>query len=37
MKSFREAPPIEGGGRFLHWEQPEAFNRLVRQFLEELK
>ncbi len=35
MKSFREAPPIEGGGRFLQWEQPQAFNRLVRQFLEQ--
>lgn len=35
MKSFREAPPIPGGGRFVHWEQPQAFNRLLRQFIEQ--
>jgi len=37
MKSFREAPPIVGGGRFAHWEQPEAFNRLLREFLSRLE
>src|SRR5690606_24228537 len=26
MPSFREAPPIPGGGRFVNWEQPQAFN-----------
>lgn len=35
MTSFREASPIPGGGRFVHWEQPEAFNRLLRQFIEQ--
>lgn len=34
MKSFREAAPIEGCGRFLHWERPQEFNRLVRRFVE---
>jgi len=33
MKTFREAPPIVGGGRFAHWERPEAFNQLLREFL----
>ena len=33
MRSFREAPPIPGAGRFVHWEQPQAFNRLLRDFL----
>lgn len=37
MKSFREAPQVAGGGRFLHWEQPGAFNQLLREFLEQLK
>jgi 3-oxoadipate enol-lactonase len=36
MKSFREAPRIEGGGRFVNWEQPEAFNGAIRRFLKEL-
>jgi pimeloyl-ACP methyl ester carboxylesterase len=36
MQSFREAPRIEGGGRFLHWEQPQAFNTLLRNFIETL-
>lgn len=36
MKRFREARPIEGAGRFVHWEQPQAFNRLVREFLANL-
>ena len=35
MKSFREAAPIEGGGRFLQWERPREFNRLVRQFIDQ--
>jgi 3-oxoadipate enol-lactonase len=34
MPRFREAPPITGGSRFVHWEQPQEFNRLVRGFLE---
>jgi pimeloyl-ACP methyl ester carboxylesterase len=33
MSNFKEAVPIASAGRFVHWEQPEAFNRLVRQFL----
>ena len=33
MKTFREAPRIEGGGRFVHWERPQAFNALVREFV----
>lgn len=35
MKSFREANQIQNGGRFAHWQQYEAFNTLVRQFLSE--
>jgi pimeloyl-ACP methyl ester carboxylesterase len=35
MKTFREAAPIPGGGRFVHWQQPQAFNRLLRDFIEE--
>jgi pimeloyl-ACP methyl ester carboxylesterase len=33
MLGFREAPPFAGAGRFIHWEQPEAFNRLVCEFV----
>ena len=33
MKNFREAPPIAGAGRFLQWEQPQEFNRLLRGFI----
>jgi pimeloyl-ACP methyl ester carboxylesterase len=36
MKSFREAPFIPGAGRFVHWEQPRAFNAAVRSFLQSL-
>jgi 3-oxoadipate enol-lactonase len=36
MKNFREAPPIAGAGRFVHWEQPRAFNAAVRSFLQSL-
>lgn len=32
MKSFREAPQIEGGGRFVHWQKPDAFNKVARNF-----
>lgn len=37
MKSFYEAPPIPGGGRFVNWEQPAAFNAAIRQFLHRAK
>lgn len=33
MRTFREAAPIAGAGRFLHWEKPTEFNALVRDFL----
>jgi pimeloyl-ACP methyl ester carboxylesterase len=36
MKNFREAPMIPGAGRFVHWEQPRAFNAAVRTFVESL-
>lgn len=36
MKNFREAPFIPGAGRFVHWEQPRAFNSTVRDFLQTL-
>lgn len=35
MRRFHEAEPIADGGRFVHWEQAPAFNRRVRQFIEE--
>ncbi len=35
MRRFEEADPIPEAGRFLHWEQPAAFNRRIRQFIEE--
>lgn len=35
MKRFQEAERIPGGGRFVHWEQPQAFNARVRQFIQE--
>ncbi|RYZ09949.1 MAG: alpha/beta fold hydrolase [Comamonadaceae bacterium] len=34
MRGFEEAPSIPEAGRFVHWEQPAAFNRQVRRFLE---
>ncbi len=34
MTGFREAAPFKNAGRFIHWEQPEAFNQLVREFIE---
>lgn len=33
MRTFREAEPVRGAGRFLHWEKPAEFNALVRDFL----
>ena len=33
MANFREAPMIPNAGRFMHWEQPEAFNALLADFL----
>lgn len=33
MPNFREVPPFKGAGRFIHWEQPAAFNQLVREFI----
>ena len=35
MRCFEEAAAIPGAGRFLHWEQPAAFNHRIRQFIEE--
>jgi 3-oxoadipate enol-lactonase len=35
MRRFEEAQPIAGAGRFVHWEQPQAFNLRIRQFIEE--
>ena len=35
MRSFEEARPIPGAGRFLHWEAPQAFNQRLWQFIEE--
>ena len=35
MRGFEEAAPIPQAGRFVHWEQPAAFNRRIRQFIEE--
>lgn len=37
MKNFREAPPIRGAGRFVHWEKPQEFNAVVRDFLRSLR
>ncbi|SLN76560.1 alpha/beta fold hydrolase [Oceanibacterium hippocampi] len=34
MRNFREAGLIEGGGRFVHWQQPETFNSIAREFLD---
>jgi 3-oxoadipate enol-lactonase len=36
MKRFREAPQIQGAGRFVHWEKPAEFNAAVRKFIETL-
>jgi 3-oxoadipate enol-lactonase len=36
MKNFREAAPIPGAGRFVHWERPSEFNAVVRAFLQTL-
>lgn len=36
MKNFREDPPINGAGRFVHWERAEEFNAKLRAFFEEL-
>ena len=33
MKGFREAPKLPGAGRFIQWERPAEFNRLLREFL----
>ncbi len=35
MRRFEEASPIPGAGRFVHWEQPAAFNHRIRQFMKE--
>jgi len=33
VRRFRQVEPIEGGGRFAHWEYPDVFNaRLVEYF-----
>ena len=36
MKNFREAPSIAGAGRFVHWERPDEFNAVVREFVRTL-
>jgi pimeloyl-ACP methyl ester carboxylesterase len=36
MANFREAPPIPGAARFVHWEKPAEFNAAVRAFLRSL-
>lgn len=36
MKNFREAPPIANAGRFVHWERPQEFNAVARDFLRSL-
>jgi pimeloyl-ACP methyl ester carboxylesterase len=36
MKNFREADAVEGG-RFAHWERPEAFNGVLRSFFASIK
>lgn len=33
MANFAETKPIAGAGRFVRWERPAEFNRLVRDFL----
>ncbi|MFL6799921.1 MAG: alpha/beta fold hydrolase [Xanthobacteraceae bacterium] len=33
MRNFREAAPIAGAARFVHWEKPREFNAVVREFL----
>lgn len=33
MRNFREAPAIPNAGRFVHWERPQEFNAVVREFL----
>lgn len=33
MRRFREAPQIEGAGRFVQWEKPAEFNAAVRDFI----
>lgn len=35
MRGFEEAQPIPRAGRFLHWEEPAAFNGRIRQFIKE--
>jgi pimeloyl-ACP methyl ester carboxylesterase len=37
MANFREAPPIPGAARFVHWEKPAEFNAAVRAFLRSLQ
>jgi 3-oxoadipate enol-lactonase len=36
MRHFREAPPIPGAGRFVHWEKPVEFNATLSAFLKSL-
>jgi 3-oxoadipate enol-lactonase len=36
MANFREAPPIPGAARFVHWEKPAEFNAAIRAFLRSL-
>lgn len=32
VRNFRQVEPVEGGGRFLHWEYPEIFNDRLATF-----
>ena len=33
MRNFRELAPIPGACRFVHWEHPAVFNRILEEFL----
>ena len=33
MPNFHEAKSVKGAGRFVQWENPEAFNSLLREFI----
>lgn len=32
VRGFRQVAPIDGGGRFAHWEYPAVFNRRLAEF-----
>lgn len=33
MKNFKEAKPVPGASRFVQWDHPNEFNKLVRDFI----